>query len=157
MNVFDFTVFDTNKKPVSLRDYEGQALLIVNTASQCGLATQMNGLEALQRTYHDQGFTVLGFPSNQFMGQEPLNGTAIQEHCQLTYGTTFPIFDKINVNGSSAHDLYKYLIKETNNKMIKWNYSKFLIDRNGNVVSRYAPVTTPDKIEDDIVKVLASS
>ncbi len=157
MNVLDFTVLDLEKKPVKLDTYRGSVLLIVNTASKCGLATQMDGLENLQKKYKDQGFTVLAFPSNQFMGQEPLEGTEIETHCQTTYGTTFPIFDKTDVNGEKASDLYKYLVSETKNKKIKWNYSKFLINRHGDIVNRFAPVTTPDKIESYIVEELSKT
>lgn len=157
MNVFDFTVLDLEKNPVKLDTYAGSVLLIVNTASKCGLAPQMNGLESLQQKYHDQGFTVLAFPSNQFMGQEPLDGLEIQTLCQTTYNATFPIFDKTDVNGPTANELYKYLVSETNNKKIKWNYSKFLVNRQGDVVNRFAPVTTPDKIESYIVEELSKT
>lgn len=154
MNVFDYTVQDLEQNAVELSQYKGNVLLIVNTATECGLAGQMNELEELYRTYKEKGFTVLAFPSNQFLGQEPLDGMGIKNHCELTYQASFPIFDKIKVNGPEASDLYKYLVAETKNKMIKWNFSKFLIDREGNVVNRYAPVTTPKKMEEDIIALL---
>lgn len=157
MNVFDYTAQDLEKNPVELKKYAGNVLLIVNTASKCGLAGQMKELEELYAAYQEKGFIVFGFPSDQFMGQEPLEGMEIQEHCSREYGATFPLFDKIKVNGSEASDLYQYLVKETGNKKIKWNYTKFLIDQDGNVVKRYAPITSPKKIKPDIEKLLATS
>ena len=154
MSVFDYTVKDLEKKPQDLEQYRGDILLIVNTASKCGLVGQLKGLEELYEEFKERGFTVLGFPSNQFMGQEPLEGMEIQNECSLNYGVTFPLFDKIKVNGSEASDLYKYLVSETGNKFIKWNYTKFLVDREGNVVNRFAPTTSPEKIKSDIEKIL---
>lgn len=150
MNIYDYTVQDLEKNPVPLEDYRDKVLLIVNTATGCGLAGQTRELEELYRKYQDKGFVVLGFPSDQFMGQEPLEGLAIKNHCEMEYGVTFPLFDKIKVNGPDASLLYKHLVQETNNSLIKWNYTKFLVDRNGQVVKRYAPVFTPNKIETDI-------
>lgn len=154
MSVFDFTVQDLENNPQDLEQYRGNVLLIVNTATKCGLVGQLKGLEELHETFKDKGFSVLGFPSNQFMGQEPLDGLEIKNECSLNYGVTFPLFDKIKVNGSDANDLYKYLVSETGNKFIKWNYTKFLVDREGNVVDRFAPTTSPDKIKSDIEKIL---
>lgn len=154
MNIFDFTVQDLEKNPVRLEDYRGKVLLIVNTATGCGLAGQTRELEEIYRRYKDKGFLVLGFPSDQFMGQEPLDGLEIKDYCEREYGTSFPLFDKIKVNGSNASPLYKHLVKETGNSMIKWNYTKFLVDREGRIVRRYAPVTNPSKIEPDIQKLV---
>lgn len=150
MDIFDFTVQDLEKNPVRLEDYRGKVLLIVNTATGCGLAGQTRELENLYRKYRGKDFVVLGFPSDQFMGQEPLDGLEIKNFCEREYGVSFPLFDKIKVNGPDASLLYKHLVKETGNSMIKWNYTKFLVDREGQIVKRYAPVTTPDKIEPDI-------
>ena len=154
MSVFDFTVQDLENNPQDLEQYRGNVLLIVNTATKCGLVGQLKGLEELQEKFKDKGFNVLGFPSNQFMGQEPLDGLEIQNECSLNYGVTFPLFDKIKVNGSDASDLYKYLVSETGNKFIKWNYTKFLVDREGKVIDRFAPTTSPEKIKTDIEKIL---
>ncbi|UJF16427.1 glutathione peroxidase [Jeotgalibaca sp. MA1X17-3] len=154
MSVFDFTVQDLENNSQSLDQYRGDVLLIVNTATKCGLVGQLKGLEKLQEEFKDKGFNVLGFPSNQFMGQEPLDGMEIKNECSLNYGVTFPLFDKIKVNGSDASDLYKYLVSETGNKFIKWNYTKFLVDREGNVVDRFAPTTSPENIRLDIEKIL---
>lgn len=154
MSVYDYTVQDLEKHPQELSQYRGKVLLIVNTASKCGLVGQLKGLEELFEEFKDKGFMVLGFPSNQFLGQEPLEGLEIQKECSLNYGVTFPLFDKIKVNGSDADDLYKYLVSETGNKIIKWNYTKFLINREGAVVDRFAPTTSPEKIKFDIEKLL---
>lgn len=154
MTVADFTVKDLDGKDVDLSSYTGKPMLIVNTASKCGLASQLKDLEELYQSYKDKGFVVLGFPCNQFMNQEPLEGGEIAEFCQLNYDVTFPMFDKVNVNGGDAHPLFKYLKEKTGNKMIKWNYTKFLIDSDGEVINRYAPTTKPLKVVEDLVSIL---
>lgn len=154
MPITDYTVTDMSENEISLSKYAGKPLLIVNTASQCGLASQLKDLENLYQDYKEKGFVVLGFPCSQFMNQEPLEGEEIAEFCQMNYGISFPLFDKIKVNGDETHPLFKYLKDQTGNKMIKWNYTKFLIDADGEVVNRYAPTTSPKKIAKDIEKLL---
>ncbi|API90006.1 glutathione peroxidase [Marinilactibacillus sp. 15R] len=154
MPITDYTVTDMSENEISLSKYAGKSLLIVNTASQCGLASQLKDLENLYQDYKEKGFVVLGFPCSQFMNQEPLEGEEIAEFCQMNYGVSFPLFDKIKVNGDETHPLFKYLKDQTGNKMIKWNYTKFLIDADGEVVNRYAPTTSPKKIAKDIEKLL---
>lgn len=157
-NIFDFTVKDSHNNPVSLEKYRGQALLIVNVASKCGFTPQYKGLEELYKKYKDQGFTILGFPCNQFGAQEPGNNEEIQSFCELNYGVSFPVMNKIDVNGDSADPLYQWL-KSTapgifGTEAIKWNFTKFLIGRNGEVLNRYAPQDKPEDIEGDIKKAL---
>jgi len=141
-----------------LSAYDGQVLLIVNTASKCGFTPQYAGLEELYRAHKDQGFAVLGFPCNQFGAQEPGDATEIANFCSLTYDVTFPVFAKIDVNGGDAAPLFEYLKKEApgllGSKAIKWNFTKFLVDRSGKVVDRYAPTTAPKDIEGAIEKLL---
>lgn len=141
-----------------LSAYAGQVLLIVNTASKCGFTPQYEGLEALHRKYKDRGFEVLGFPCNQFGAQEPGDAAEIANFCTLTYDVTFPVFAKIDVNGSNADPLFEKLRKDAPGLMgstsIKWNFTKFLVDRDGKTVSRYAPTTKPEDIESDIEKLL---
>lgn len=141
----------------NLQDYNGQVLLVVNTATQCGFTPQLTGLEALYQDFHEQGFTVLGFPCNQFGSQEPLANDALAPTCQLNYGVTFPLHQKCDVNGDEAHPLFRWLKQERGGILtddIKWNFTKFLIDRNGNVIKRYAPTTTPEQIREDIAQLL---
>ncbi|MFC0557448.1 glutathione peroxidase [Halalkalibacter alkalisediminis] len=155
MSVHDFTVLKPNGNEVQLDSYKGKVLLIVNTATKCGLAPQFNGLEKLHQEYQDQGLVVLGFPCNQFMSQEPVNDDQMEETCKLNFGVTFPLFARINVNGKDAHPLYKYLKKAKKGILsseIKWNFTKFLVDQNGQVVERYGPNVEPAKIEADIKK-----
>ncbi|WP_225743555.1 glutathione peroxidase [Marinilactibacillus sp. Marseille-P9653] len=154
MTIADFTVKNLEGKDVDLSNYTGKPILIVNTASKCGLASQLKDLEELYQSYKDRGFIVLGFPCNQFMNQEPLESGEIAEFCNTNYDVTFPMFDKVNVNGADAHPLFKHLKEKTGNKMIKWNYTKFLIDSNGEVINRYAPTTKPVKIVEDLVSIL---
>ena len=141
-----------------LSPYQGQVLLIVNTASQCGFTPQYEGLEALHRKYKDRGFAVLAFPCNQFGAQEPGDAEEIASFCRLTYDVTFPVFAKIDVNGADAAPLFRHLKKEAKGLLgreaIKWNFTKFLVDRSGNVVERYAPTTKPEAIEKDIERLL---
>ena len=156
--VHDFTVKDIWGDSVPLDRYKGEVLLIVNVASHCGFTPQYKGLEALQEKYHDRGFDVLAFPCNQFGAQEPGSEADIEQFCEVNYGVTFPMFAKIDVNGDDAAPLYKYLKKEKPGLMgseaIKWNFTKFLVDRNGKVVRRYAPTDTPQAIEKDVAALL---
>lgn len=155
--IYDFTVKKTDGTEQSLKDYAGKPLLIVNTASKCGLTDQFKELQELYDQYKDQGFVVLGFPCGQFNNQEFDNIEETTEFCQLNYGVTFPMFAKVDVNGEHAEPLFTYLKSQKGgilSKDIKWNFTKFLVDREGHVVERYAPTTTPRKIEKDIVKLL---
>ena len=156
--ITDHHVKAADGKDVDLGQYAGQVLLIVNTASKCGFTPQYEGLEALHRKYADKGFEVLGFPCNQFGAQEPGDAAEIANFCLLTYDVTFPVFAKIDVNGSAADPLFKQLKKDAPGLLglesIKWNFTKFLIGRDGKVVGRYAPTTKPADIEADIEKLL---
>ena len=158
-NVFGFSCKTGAGKDKSLEDYAGNVLLIVNTASKCGFTPQFAGLEELHEKYKDQGLTILGFPCNQFGHQDPGSNDEIQEFCQLNYGVSFPMFGKIEVNGSGADPLFKHLKSEApgalGSERIKWNFTKFLVDADGNVVKRYAPTVKPKAIEKDIKKLLA--
>lgn len=142
----------------SLADYAGKVLLVVNTASECGFTPQYAGLEALQQRYGTQGLVVLGFPCNQFGAQEPGSAAEIAAFCEKNYGVSFPMFARIEVNGEHAHPLYRYLKENARgvlgSEAIKWNFTKFLIDRNGEVINRYAPTTAPDALAGDIEKLL---
>jgi glutathione peroxidase len=156
--ITDFTVKGADGKPVDLSAYAGKVLLIVNTASKCGFTPQYAGLEALQRRFADKGFAVLGFPCNQFGAQEPGDAEEIRNFCSLTYDVTFPMFAKVDVNGADADPLFTALKKQAPGFLgtggIKWNFTKFLVDRGGQVVERYAPTTKPEAIEADIAKLL---
>lgn len=155
MSFYSFTANDIYGNPVEMSKYKDQLVLVVNTATKCGFANQFAGLQKLYETYKDEGFVVLGFPSNQFMNQEPLDEKAIQETCSLNYGVSFPLFEKIDVKGKNAHPLYQWLVNQKKGllgKSIKWNFTKFLIDRNGNVIDRFGPKDPPEAFE-DIVKV----
>ncbi len=156
--VYGFTCKDGAGRDKSLEDYRGQVLLIVNTASKCGFTPQFAGLEELYEQYREQDFTILGFPCNQFGKQDPGSNDEIMEFCQLNYGVSFPMFGKIEVNGSGADPLFKHLKKEApgalGTERIKWNFTKFLIDADGNVVKRYAPKDKPKDIEKDIAGML---
>lgn len=157
MNLYDFEVKDLKGNLVSLKDYEGYVVLIVNTATKCGFAPQFRSLEMLYQTYKDKNFVVLGFPCNQFMHQEPLEKEEIQEVCHANYGVTFPLFDKINVKGKEIHPLYAWLTEETKGFLtskIKWNFTKFLINRKGHIVERYAPKEEPELFQYDIEEIL---
>jgi glutathione peroxidase len=156
--IYDFTVKDIHGKSVKLSAYKGRPMLIVNTASECGFTPQYKGLEALYKKLHGKGLEILGFPCNQFGAQEPGSEAEIEQFCEVNYGVTFPMFAKIDVNGGDAAPLYKYLKKEKPGLMgseaIKWNFTKFLVDRDGNVVERYAPNAEPASIAGDIEKLL---
>ncbi|AJP47295.1 glutathione peroxidase [Rugosibacter aromaticivorans] len=157
----EFTVPDIHGVPRPLSDYQGKVLLIVNVASRCGFTPQYAGLEALWRQYHAQGLVVLGFPCNQFGGQEPDDEAAISDFCSTTYDVTFPLFAKVEVNGDSAHPLWQHLKKSApgilGSEAIKWNFTKFLVDGEGLVVERYAPTTKPAEISRDIERLLQST
>ena len=153
-SVHDFTVDDIHGKPVPLDRYKGELLLIVNVASQCGFTPQYKGLEALYEKFHGKGLEVLGFPCNQFGAQEPGDEKAIEQFCEINYGVTFPMFAKVDVNGDDASPLFKHLKGAKKgilgSEAIKWNFTKFLVDRDGNVVERYAPKTEPKELENDV-------
>ncbi|MGX7741317.1 glutathione peroxidase [Rhodopseudomonas parapalustris] len=156
-SIYDFTAKSLAGKDVALKQFEGQVLLIVNTASACGFTPQYKGLEALQQTYGPRGFSVLGFPCNQFGAQESGDEAQIAQFCSVNYGVTFPMFAKIDVNGAGAHPLYKFLKDEKGGLLgsaIKWNFTKFLVDRSGRVVSRHAPTTTPEALSKEIETLL---
>ncbi|OPF95224.1 Hydroperoxy fatty acid reductase gpx1 [Rhodopseudomonas palustris] len=156
-SIYDFTAKSLVGKDVSLKQFEGKVLLIVNTASACGFTPQYKGLEALQEKYGPRGFSVLGFPCNQFGAQEPGDEAQIAQFCSTNYGVTFPMFAKIDVNGAGAHPLYKFLKDEKGGLLgsaIKWNFTKFLVDRSGRVVSRHAPTTTPEALSKEIETLL---
>jgi len=151
MSVYDYSAKTLDGQDVSLADYRGQVLLIVNTASKCGFTPQYEGLEALYKAHKDRGFTVLAFPCNQFGAQEPGNAEEIASFCSLTYDVTFPVMSKIDVNGADAHPLYRYLKKEQKGLLgteaIKWNFTKFLIGKDGEVVERFAPTVKPEDLK----------
>jgi len=157
-SVYDFTCKTSKGESKKLKDYAGKVLLIVNTASKCGLTPQFEGLEELHEKYADKGLAILGFPCNQFGHQDPGSNTEILEFCQLKYDVKFPMFAKIEVNGAGTDPLYKYLKKEApgllGSEAIKWNFTKFLVDRDGNVVERFAPTDTPASIEKKIKALL---
>jgi glutathione peroxidase len=158
MSLYDHEARSLDGRPVALGDYRGKVLLIVNTASRCGFTPQFTGLEALYRKYRDQGLEILGFPCNQFGAQEPGNAEEIASFCSLTYDVTFPMFGKIEVNGPKAHPLYTYLKAQKKGLLgsegIKWNFTKFLIDRNGQVTERYAPTTPPEQLDAAVAALL---
>ena len=157
-SVYDFSAKTLEGDEIPLSNFRGQVLLIVNTASKCGFTPQYEGLEKLYEKLHGEGLTVLGFPCNQFGSQEPGSESEIGAFCQKNYGVSFPMFAKIDVNGDDAHPLYKYLKKEEKGVLgtqaIKWNFTKFLIDKDGNPVERYGSTTKPEDIEGDILKLL---
>jgi glutathione peroxidase len=155
---YDFSAKTLDGQDQPLADYKGKAMLVVNTASKCGFTPQYTGLEKLWEDYKDQGLVVLGFPCDQFGHQEPGDADEIRNFCSLNYDVSFPLYEKVEVNGGAAHPLWKWLKKEKPGLLgmesIKWNFTKFLIDKNGRVVKRYAPTDTPEKIEKDLASVL---
>jgi glutathione peroxidase len=157
-SVYDFAASLLDGKPVRLSEYQGKVLLIVNTASECGFTPQFTGLEQLFEKYRDRGLVVLGFPCNQFGAQEPGTAAEIGAFCQKNYGVSFPMFEKIDVNGDAAHPLYRWLKENARgllgSERIKWNFTKFLVDRTGAVKARYAPVTKPEQLATDIEALL---
>lgn len=158
MNFHNFEANKPNGKSMSMADMKGKVVLVINTATQCGLTPQFEGLEKLHQTYKDTGLVVLGFPCNQFLGQEPLSNEQMEETCQINHGVTFQLMEKIEVNGKNAHPLYKYLKNKLRSGIfssrIKWNFEKFLIDHNGTPIKRFSPKTKPKEIEGDIIKAL---
>jgi glutathione peroxidase len=162
-SIYEFSALSVDGHEVPLAQYAGRVLVIVNTASKCGFTPQYEGLESLYRQYKDRGVAVLGFPCNQFGAQEPGTETEIAQFCESKYGVSFPLFAKIDVNGPNAHPLYRFLKKEKTGVLgifgvegIKWNFTKFLIDRTGRVVSRHAPSTSPAELEPAIEKLLSA-
>ena len=157
---YDFEALSISGKAVPLKKYKGKPLLIVNTASACGFTPQFAGLETLHETYGKKGLVVLGFPCNQFGAQDKGSNDEIADFCQVNYGVSFPMMAKIDVNGSDAHPLYQWLSAEApgllGSKAIKWNFTKFLVGRDGQVIKRYAPTDTPESLADDIEAVLAT-
>jgi glutathione peroxidase len=157
MKFYDFSVKKMNGQELKMEEYRGKVVLVVNTASKCGLTSQFEGLEELYNDYKDQGLEILGFPCNQFANQDSGSNEEIHQFCQLNYGVTFTMFEKIDVNGKNEHPLYTYLKNEAKgllSKEIKWNFTKFLIDSHGNVIKRYAPTVSPLKMKADIEKML---
>jgi glutathione peroxidase len=157
-SIYDFDAVSIDGKPVKLSKHKGKVLLIVNTASACGFTPQFAGLETLWQAYKDDGLVVLGFPSNEFGEQDPGSNDEIASFCQLNYGVSFPMMSKIEVNGTNAHPLFRWLTSEApgllGSKAIKWNFTKFLIGRDGQVLKRYAPTDKPEAIEKDIAAAL---
>ena len=158
-SIYDFEALQMSGQSLALSEMRGQVMLIVNTASACGFTPQFGGLEKLHQAYQHQGLAVLGFPCNQFGGQDPGSNESIASFCQLNYGVSFPMMTKIEVNGPKAHPLYQWLCAEApgllGSKAIKWNFTKFLIGRNGAVLKRYAPMDKPEKLASDIEAALA--
>jgi glutathione peroxidase len=154
----DFQATSLDGRPVPLKEFAGKVMLIVNTASKCGFTPQYEGLEALYQKYRERGFVVLGFPCNQFGAQEPGSAAQIGSFCETNYGVSFPMFEKIDVNGDTAHPLYQWLKQNARgllgSQRIKWNFTKFLLDRQGNAIERYAPVKKPDDLAKDIEALL---
>lgn len=148
---YNYTATDIKGEEISMEDFKGKTVLIVNTASKCGFTPQLEGLESLYKKYKEKGLVVLGFPCNQFGNQEPGDEKSIEEGCMINYGVSFPMFSKVEVNGKNAHPLFSFLKKEKSGllgKRIKWNFTKFLIDKNGKTIKRFSPTSKPEKIED---------
>jgi len=159
MKIYDYTVKDAEGNDVNMKEYEGKVLLIVNTATGCGFTPQYEGLQDLYEKYQAQGLEILDFPCNQFGNQAPGTEEEIEDFCQSRYGVTFKMFKKVEVNGEKTEPLFQFLKEQKGGMMgskIKWNFTKFLVDRNGNVVERYAPTTTPEQIDTAVAKLLLS-
>lgn len=157
MSFYEYSAKNIDGKEINMSDYKGNIILVVNTASKCGFTPQLKDLEELYKEYKDSGVGILGFPCNQFLNQEPGENKEVKNFCQINYGVTFNMFEKIDVNGSNTHPIYKYLKEQEKGlltKDIKWNFTKFLIDKEGNVIKRYSPATSPLKIKTDIEKLL---
>lgn len=159
-SVYDFEALSIDGKPAHLSTQRGKVLLIVNTASQCGFTPQFGGLEQLWKDYRDRGLVVIGFPSNEFGGQDPGNNGEIASFCEMNYGVSFPMMGKVEVNGTKAHPLWKFLTREARgvlgSQAVKWNFTKFLVGRDGTVLKRYAPTDTPESLRKDIEAALAA-
>lgn len=157
-SIYDFTARDIKGNEKKLADYRGQVLLIVNTASKCGFTPQFEGLQTLYKQLGERGLQVLGFPCNQFMSQDPADEETISQFCTMNYGVDFPMFSKVDVNGKDAHPLFRFLKSEAKgllgSEKVKWNFTKFLVSRDGRVVGRYPPTTKPEDIKADIEKLL---
>lgn len=157
-SIYDFKVSDTNNQSIEMSKYRGKIILIVNVASYCGLTPQYKGLENLYKKYNSEGFEILAFPCNQFGKQEPGTNEEILEFCETNYSVSFKIFNKVNVNGSDASPLFKYLKQSSKGilgtESIKWNFTKFLVDRDGNVIKRYSPQTEPSEIEEELKDII---
>lgn len=154
----DFSANSLRGKPVAMKDYAGKVVLVVNTASKCGFTPQYEGLESLYKKYADKGLVILGFPCNQFGKQEPGGVAEIEQTCLINYGVSFPIFEKVDVNGATAHPIFDFLTRTLPGwfgRRIKWNFTKFLIGPDGKPLKRFAPMTTPDKIESEVKKILS--
>mgnify|MGYP000063636322 CR=1 FL=1 len=158
MSIYEIEVKDIHGQTLSMEKYKGQVMLIINVASKCGFTYQYEGLEKLSKKYKNKGLSILGFPCNQFLNQEPGTEKEIKAFCQLNYGVNFDMFSKIDVNGDNTHPLYTYLKENSSGflgtDVIKWNFTKFLVDKNGKVIERYSPSTEPETIEKDILKLL---
>ncbi|WP_313894886.1 glutathione peroxidase [Psychrobacillus sp.] len=155
--IYDFSVKSSTNKEISLREYEGKPMIIVNTASHCGFTPQFTELQKLYDEFKEKGLVILGFPCSQFQNQEFEDIKSTIEYCQINHGVTFPMFAKIDVKGENAHPLFQYLISQKKGLLsdsIKWNFTKFLIDKEGNIIERYAPQTSPTKMEKEIKKIL---
>jgi glutathione peroxidase len=159
-SVYDFEALSIDGKPAHLSTQRGKVLLIVNTASQCGFTPQFSGLEQLWKDYRDRGLVVIGFPSNEFGGQDPGDNGEIASFCEMNYGVSFPMMGKVEVNGAQAHPLWKFLTREARgvlgSQAVKWNFTKFLVGRDGTVLKRYAPTDTPESLRQDIEAALAA-
>lgn len=158
MTVHDFSFNDTTGKVISLREFEGKILLLVNTATKCGLAPQFEGLEKLHQAYKDKGLVVIGFPCDQFAGQEPETNDTMTEVCKLNFGVSFLLSEKIDVNGPHAHPVFKYLKSHSKSMLgedIKWNFTKFLVSKDGETIHRFAPTTNPESLQGTVEKLLA--
>lgn len=156
---YQFEAKSLQGKQISMNNYNGKVVLVVNTASKCGLTPQYEGLENLYKKYKDKGFVVLGFPCNQFANQEPGDEKNISEGCLINYGVTFPMFEKVDVNGETAHPVFKYLRSELTGifgSKVKWNFTKFLVDANGRPIKRFSPLTKPEKIDKYLEKMLSN-
>lgn len=158
MDIYKFEVNKPNGETISMNDYKGKVVLIVNTATKCGLAPQFKGLEKMHQDYKERGLVVIGFPCNQFLGQEPVENDKMEEMCEINHGVTFQLMEKIDVNGKNAHPLYKYLKNKIKSGIfssrIKWNFEKFLIDQNGKPIKRFSPKAKPKSFEGEIIKAL---
>ena len=157
MSFYDLEIGTPTGEKLKMADYKGKPMLLVNTATKCGLAPQFDGLEKLHQDYKDKGLVVLGFPCNQFLGQEPETNDTVEQACRINHGVTFQLTEKIDVNGENTHPIFKFLKHEKGGFLtdkIKWNFTKFLVDAEGKVIKRYAPNTKPEKIEKDILKLV---
>ena len=155
--IYDFKAVASNGKEIDFKEFEGKVLLIINTASKCGFTPQFDGLEALNEKYRDRGLVVIGFPCNQFAEQDPGADSEIEGFCRMNYGVTFQIMKKVDVNGKDAHPIFKYLRSQTKGFLgdkVKWNFTKFLVSRDGKTIKRFAPTVVPEKLEGEIEKML---